>query len=171
MGQSVTMRLASPAATEAHGAALGRCWQAAGVARLLVGLRGDLGAGKTTWARGLLRGLGFTGSVRSPTYTLVEPYRHNALWIVHADLYRVSDDTELAPLGLDEWLEVEPCWVLVEWPERSAILSGLLDLSLEFELLPDARKVRVVSQTARGAAALRAATEVLKKLKDPSVSA
>lgn len=169
MGKSLTDVLASAAATEAHGAALGRSWQASRQARLLVGLRGELGAGKTTWARGLLRGLGVTGPVRSPTYTLVEPYQHGSLSVVHVDLYRLADESELAPLGLAEWLDDEPCWVLVEWPERSAKLLSALDLCIDFQLVPGGRRLLLVSHTAAGAAALRSA-ELLNESHDISVS-
>jgi tRNA threonylcarbamoyladenosine biosynthesis protein TsaE len=166
MGQPLVTQLASAPATEAHAAACGQCWQAAGVARLLVGLRGDLGAGKTTWVRGLLRGLGFRGPVRSPTYTLVEPYELEDLWVVHADLYRIQGDFELTPLGLDEWFDRPQAWVFVEWPERSEQLSRLLDMAIDLELTPKGRKIRVTDLTASGSAALAC----LKKSQDKSLS-
>jgi tRNA threonylcarbamoyladenosine biosynthesis protein TsaE len=167
MGEPLITRLDSPAATEAHGAACGRCWQAAGVATLLVGMRGDLGAGKTTWVRGLLRGLGFPGPVRSPTYTLVEPYELGDLWVVHADLYRIGDDSELTPLGLDEWCDRDQAWVFVEWPERSKQLSGRMDLSIDLALTPTGRQIQLTDRTGPGRAALLA----LKKSEDKSLSA
>ncbi|HEY0341298.1 MAG TPA: tRNA (adenosine(37)-N6)-threonylcarbamoyltransferase complex ATPase subunit type 1 TsaE [Steroidobacteraceae bacterium] len=83
----------------------------------VVYLAGDLGAGKTTLTRGLLRSLGVTGSVRSPTYTLVEIYEIGALTVLHLDLYRLSDPAELDNLGLREWATSGHLW-LVEWPER-----------------------------------------------------
>jgi tRNA threonylcarbamoyladenosine biosynthesis protein TsaE len=154
MGQSLTFTLASAAATEAHGAGWGRAWRAAGQRRLLVGLVGDLGAGKTTWVRGLLRGLGVTGPVRSPTYTLVEPYEQDGLWIVHADLYRLGEAAELTPLGLDEWLDREPCWIFVEWPERAEPLMRLLDITVELLLVPAGRQLSAVAHSPAGASAL-----------------
>jgi tRNA threonylcarbamoyladenosine biosynthesis protein TsaE len=82
-------------------------------------LSGPLGAGKTTVARGLLRALGVQGVIRSPTYTLLEPYDCAGRTLVHLDLYRLKDDTELEPLGLRDY-PPERCWWLIEWPERAA---------------------------------------------------
>jgi tRNA threonylcarbamoyladenosine biosynthesis protein TsaE len=86
-------------------------------ALIVVYLIGDLGAGKTTLARGFLHALGVAGAVRSPTYTLVEIYETGALTAVHLDLYRLSDPTELDNLGLREWARGGHLW-LIEWPER-----------------------------------------------------
>ncbi len=84
----------------------------------LVFLEGELGAGKTTLARGILRGLGFSGHVKSPTYTLVEPYEFGTLSVYHFDFYRIKDAEELEYLGLDDLLG-ERAIKLVEWPERA----------------------------------------------------
>jgi tRNA threonylcarbamoyladenosine biosynthesis protein TsaE len=99
---------------------------------LVVGLRGDLGCGKTTWARAMLRGLGYAGRVPSPTYTLLEQYLLDGLTVVHLDLYRLSGDEELENLGLRDWLAELATWVLVEWPERAPRLAERCDLSIEF---------------------------------------
>jgi tRNA threonylcarbamoyladenosine biosynthesis protein TsaE len=118
MGESVTrleIPLADDAATEALGATLARSHGAApgGV----VYLHGTLGAGKTTLARGWLRALGVTGSIRSPTYTLIEPYTlADGRELLHLDLYRLKTPEELIGLGLDDWSPAR-CWWLVEWPE------------------------------------------------------
>ncbi len=76
-----------------------RSWLDLGLETLLVGLRGDLGSGKTTWVRGMLEGLGYAGRVPSPTYTLVEQYVLDAVTIVHVDLYRLDCPDEIATLG------------------------------------------------------------------------
>lgn len=80
-------------------------------------LSGDLGAGKTTFARGLLRGLGVDGSITSPTFTLINEYDAGALKILHLDLYRVEDPAEIEYLGLRDLFD-EQTVLLIEWPER-----------------------------------------------------
>lgn len=88
-------------------------------APLVVYLMGDLGAGKTTLARGFLHALGITGAIRSPTYTLLETYEAAGLTVVHLDLYRLRDPSELEPLGLRDLARPGYLW-LIEWPERGA---------------------------------------------------
>ena len=75
---------------------------------LVIGLRGDLGSGKTTWVRAMLRGLGYAGRVPSPTYTLLEQYTCGELSVVHLDLYRLRSGEELENLGLRDWLAERP---------------------------------------------------------------
>lgn len=84
----------------------------------VVYLEGPLGAGKTTLARGLLQALGVRGAIRSPTYTLLEPYEVAGRLVVHLDLYRLADERELESLGLRDY-PPERCWWLIEWPERA----------------------------------------------------
>jgi tRNA threonylcarbamoyladenosine biosynthesis protein TsaE len=132
MGQSVPIPtlifdLDSEDALKGLAGTIGRAWAAApGVGALLVGLEGDLGAGKTTWVRGMLEGLGYTGRVPSPTYTLLEHYTFDGLDVVHVDLYRLGAGEadpdargEVEALGLRDWLDRDRCWLLVEWPRRS----------------------------------------------------
>ena len=87
----------------------------------VIALYGDLGAGKTTLARGILRGLGFEGDVASPTFPIVQPYEDLPVPVWHVDLYRIEDPAELEELALDEALGEAA--LLVEWPER---LGGAL---------------------------------------------
>lgn len=135
--------------------AFGRRLAAAGCAPLLVALRGDLGSGKTTWVRALLRGLGYEGRVPSPTYTLLEHYGCAGLTIVHLDLYRLAAEAELENLGVRDWLAEPRTWLLVEWPERAPALAARCDLDLGFAVLgPTDRRVAFHAATARGIEAL-----------------
>ncbi|MEA3638594.1 MAG: tRNA (adenosine(37)-N6)-threonylcarbamoyltransferase complex ATPase subunit type 1 TsaE [Lamprobacter sp.] len=108
----------------------------------IVYLRGDLGAGKTTLVRGLLRGLGYQGAVRSPTYTLIEPYEAVDPPVVHLDLYRLADPEELDYLGLRDLLE-RSALILIEWPERGAGALPPADLELLIEHAADQRRIRL----------------------------
>ena len=92
-------------------------------------LQGPLGAGKTTVARGVLRALGVSGAIRSPTYTLLEPYDAAGKLLIHLDLYRLNDERELEPLGLRDY-PPERCWWLIEWPERAAARLPAADLAV-----------------------------------------
>lgn len=104
---------------------------------ILLGLTGPLGAGKTTLVRGLLRELGVTGRVASPSYALIESYETDAGPVHHLDLYRLSDPGELDHLGLTDLLE-QPALLLIEWPERVPALARRLDDLLELDYCDDA---------------------------------
>jgi tRNA threonylcarbamoyladenosine biosynthesis protein TsaE len=122
---------------------------------LVLGLRGDLGSGKTTWVRAMLRGLGYTGRVPSPTYTLLEQYACDGLSLVHLDLYRLRGDEELEHLGLRDWLAEPLCWIAVEWPERAPELAARCDLMLTFAVTATGgRHVAVEAGTRAGIEAL-----------------
>ena len=112
-------------------------------------LSGELGAGKTTLARGFLRAMGITGSVRSPTYTLVEVYETTGVSVVHLDLYRLTDESELEPLGLREWARSGYLW-LVEWPDRAQGHLPRPDLSVVMEAGEMAHAINVTATSALG---------------------
>jgi tRNA threonylcarbamoyladenosine biosynthesis protein TsaE len=114
--------------TEELGAQLARALPA-GRELAVVYLTGELGAGKTTLARGLLRALGIEEPVRSPTFTLLELYQAPGRLIVHADLYRLHDPAELEPLGLRELAREGYLW-LIEWPERGGARLPAADLNV-----------------------------------------
>ena len=117
--------------------------------RAIVYLRGDLGAGKSTLARALLRALGVTGAIRSPTYTLVERYPVGVGDAVHLDLYRIGDPGELEFLGLDAG---EGALWLVEWPERGASALPPADLDVALALAGDGRVADLVAGSPVGEA-------------------
>ena len=113
---------------------------------LLIALSGDLGAGKTTLSRGILNGLGHRGSVKSPTYTLVEPYELSLGRVCHFDFYRLIDPEELEYMGFRDYL-VESRLCLVEWPERGAGFLPEADMLIEIVQLHEGRKLTLSGQS------------------------
>jgi tRNA threonylcarbamoyladenosine biosynthesis protein TsaE len=111
-------------------------------------LRGELGAGKSTFARALIRALGHSGPVPSPTYTLVEPYELPAGAIYHIDLYRVADEEELRYLG---WTELDEGLRIVEWPDRAPGIAAEADLLLTLEYREPGRQADLEGLSAAGA--------------------
>ncbi len=117
----------------------------------LVFLQGGLGAGKTTFSRAFLRQMGVTGPVRSPTYTLIEPYDLPARHVLHLDLYRLAVPEELDDLGLRD--EFDQALLLIEWPERGAGELPAADLLIQLEPVeqsPMLRTVRLHANTSEG---------------------
>ena len=121
--EAATLRLGGACAT---GAANGR----------VLHLRGELGSGKTTLVRGLLRALGYQGRVKSPTYTLVEPYADLRLILYHFDFYRFKDRSEWLSSGFREYFNAESLCI-VEWPERAGDLIARPDLDIHLEYQGD----------------------------------
>jgi len=119
------IELADESATVAWGQRLGQVVKKGGV----IYLQGDLGAGKTTFTRGVLRAFGHDGAVKSPTYTLVEPYHFGAINVYHFDLYRVVDPEELELIGVRDYFSAQAL-VLVEWPSRGEPLLPAPDLTV-----------------------------------------
>ncbi len=120
----------------------------------VVFLQGDLGAGKTTLVRGFLRSLGYSGAVKSPTYTLMEPYQIGSVPIFHLDLYRLADPGELEFLGIRDLLE-QTAVLLVEWPERGIGELPGPDLTLHIDYLAEGRRLSFSPGTSRGEEMLR----------------
>lgn len=130
---------------EALGVSLGQALQAG----VVVYLQGELGAGKTTLVRGVLKGLGYKGPVRSPTYTLVESYELAGRMLYHLDFYRIRGQMELEFLGIRD-LDDPQHWMFVEWPERGAGGLPSPDLLLRLEAQERGRTVLVEAKSGRG---------------------
>lgn len=114
-------------------------------------LDGTLGMGKTALSRTVIQGCGWTGRVRSPTYTLIEPYECESLTLVHFDLYRLGDAEELEFLGIRDYLRPDTVW-LVEWPERGAGVLPEPDILVRFTEVDAARRLDFEAHTDRGRA-------------------
>lgn len=128
---------------------LGAQLAAACVAPAVIYLHGDLGAGKTTLARGYLKSLAYPGPVRSPTYTLVEPYDTSAGRIYHLDLYRLADPEELEFLGVRD-IQAEQGVMLVEWPEQGRGWLPSADLVVSITHRADGRGVELAANSEQG---------------------
>jgi|1048.fasta_scaffold81741_2 tRNA threonylcarbamoyladenosine biosynthesis protein TsaE len=107
-----------------------------------VALHGDLGAGKTTLTRGFLRSLGVAGSVRSPTFSLLESYELEGLTVVHLDLYRLRNSSDVRGLGLADYDHHDCLW-MVEWPERATGVLGDFDLEVTLQVAGDGRQAEL----------------------------
>jgi tRNA threonylcarbamoyladenosine biosynthesis protein TsaE len=136
-------------ATETLGLALAQAFPGAAHGSAVLYLSGELGAGKTTAARSLLRALGATGLIRSPTFTLVETYRVDALTCVHVDLYRLQGPVEVEELGLRDFLN-PGCLLLIEWAEKGGSASPAADVELTLEYAEVGRCARLRARTEPG---------------------
>lgn len=119
------------------------------VAPLVIGFCGEIGAGKTTFIRAMLRSLGIQGAIKSPTYTLVESYPLKGLLIHHFDLYRIHEDIELEYIGFRDYMTNEAI-CCIEWPER--VQSALDSIDIQFTLTPkgNGRELEMVAITSKG---------------------
>ena len=140
--EAATLRLGEALAAGAEGGKL---------RGLVLHLRGELGSGKTTLVRGLLRALGYPGRVKSPTYTLVEPYSLLSLHLYHFDFYRFKDRSEWLSSGFREHFNPESLCI-VEWPERAGDLLAPPDLEIHLRYLADGRTADLAAHSAPGAA-------------------
>ncbi|MDQ7731430.1 tRNA (adenosine(37)-N6)-threonylcarbamoyltransferase complex ATPase subunit type 1 TsaE [Halomonas sp. SpR1] len=139
------VQLDSEEAQVAFGEALGQVLQGHG----LVYLEGELGAGKTTLTRGILRAYGHLGAVKSPTYTLVEPYELGSQRVYHLDLYRLSDPEELEFIGGRDVL-ADDALSIIEWPSRGEGWLPAPDLHLTLEVIDQGRLVSLAASSDQG---------------------
>lgn len=146
------LALPDPAATGALAAALARALPE-NPAGWLILLEGELGSGKSTFARAMLRSLGHDGPVPSPTYTLVEPYEFSGFDVYHIDLYRIADEGELHFLAFDE---LDAGLRLIEWPERIPALYATADLVVRLQYDGDGRRASLDARSDRAKQALGA---------------
>ncbi len=135
------------------GEMLSHCLQGRG----RVYLQGGLGAGKTTLCRGILRAMGYTGAVKSPTFTLVEPYSFEGGQVFHFDLYRLNDPDELEYIGIEDYFAGQDL-CLVEWPEKARDILPASDLDLELLIEGKSRRAGITARSVFG-------SEVLENLK------
>lgn len=115
-------------------------------AGITVNLHGDLGAGKTTFVRGVLQGMGYQGKVKSPTYTLVEPYQISDKTIYHFDLYRLVDDEEWEEAGFRDYFNAQSI-CMIEWPEKAQRLLPQADIDIFLSLRALGRQLRFHANT------------------------
>lgn len=141
------------AATRASGRALGEALRAHAQRGVLIGLSGELGAGKTTFVGGVLDASGVTGVVRSPTYTLIEPYElaQPPRMLYHLDLYRLRSELELDDLGVRELLSGNNA-LLIEWIERAPVLAQRVDLQLQLGYQGEGRVLLMEPRSSLGEA-------------------
>jgi len=141
----VILYLADEDAMTAFGARIAKTTEGHG----LIFLEGDLGAGKTTLSRGIIRGLGHVGAVKSPTFTLVEPYEIGTIRAFHFDLYRLVDPEELEYLGIRDYFE-DDALCLIEWPGNGAGFLPKPDLTITISPQDSGRSLQIASQSSRG---------------------
>ncbi len=146
----LVLTLADVAATERLGAALATALPDG----MVIFLLGDLGAGKTSLVRGALRGLGYLGAVKSPTYTLLEEYSVAGKDIIHFDLYRLSDPEELDLIGIRDYFNGKSS-CFIEWPQRGQGFLPQEDLQIQISLDGEGRLARLSSNSDSGMKVLK----------------
>lgn len=161
MERTLERDLPDEEATVAAGAAIGEACLASGLsAGLTLYLFGELGAGKTTFSRGVLRAFGHDGAVKSPTYTLVEPYEMGDWRVYHFDLYRLGDPEELEFMGVRDYF-APGSLSLVEWPQRGTGILPEPDLEVALTVTDNGRQLSVSAHSPSGHRVLAAADKLL----------
>ncbi len=153
LDQRIKQALYGEDAMVAFGRAMGNACRGE---RAVIYLKGNLGMGKTTLSRGFLSSFGHTGAVKSPTYTLVEPYEFDDMAVYHFDLYRLGDPEELEYMGIRDYFSGNSL-CLVEWPEKGEPFLPPADLKVSIELIEngqDGRSVEISAETSTGEALL-----------------
>ena len=148
------MQLTRHLAAEGDTLALGASVAAGLLPGMVIYLQGDLGAGKTTLARGILRALGVTDRVKSPTYTLVEPYIISSLYLYHFDFYRLRHSDEWIDAGFRDYFN-SAAVCLVEWPEKAGPQLPAADMTIALTVDGDARNATLRADTEAGTNCLR----------------
>ncbi len=156
----ITRMLEDEAATLACGGAFAQVLHAG----MTIHLHGDLGAGKTTWTRGLLRELGYSGKVKSPTYTLVEHYNVSRLSLYHFDFYRFNHEEEWLEAGFREHFNAHTLCV-VEWPEKAGASLPAADIRIAFSFSGNGRSLQAEAETEAGKQCLQ---QLESRFKAPS---
>lgn len=154
---ALTIALADEAATVSAGKLLGQAAKSGAT----VFLEGQLGAGKTTLCRGVLQAFDYSGAVKSPTYTLVEPYEFSSLTVYHFDLYRLGDPEELEFMGIRDYFDSRAL-CLVEWPSKGEGILPHPDLTAQLEVNAPGRQLTLSSGTQRGREVLSLLASLVK---------
>ncbi len=145
----ITQYCAEQTNTHELASALGKAFQKIGYGGTCTYLQGELGAGKTTFCRSLLHSLGHVGKVKSPTYTLVEPYELGEITLYHFDLYRLNDPEELEFMGIRDYFSAFTA-SLVEWPNKGQGLLPKADLIIDLQYHDQGRMITIEGQSVFG---------------------
>lgn len=140
--------------TETETQALAKVFAQTLTAPLVLAFQGEIGAGKTTFIRAMLRALGITGAIKSPTFSLVESYACETFTVHHFDLYRIHDETELAYMGFRDYFEPHAI-CCIEWPERAATTLARCDVILKWSVVEDLRSLLICANSSVGEQFLR----------------
>lgn len=116
---------------------------------IIIGLQGDIGAGKTTFVRALLRALGIKGAIKSPTYAIMETYQSVLGTFYHVDLYRLQDEAELALIGFRDIFD-KTAFCCIEWPENAPSYQSYLDILMRIDFMLQGRKINLQALTPYG---------------------